>query len=322
MGYTRPADGPEKGRRARSIRRVLWAILFLNLGVAVAKFAYGLISGSASMQADGIHSLFDGSSNVIGLVGMTIAARPPDGTHPYGHSKYETYASAVIGVMLLFAAYNIGSTAVAALAAGEYGARVDAGSFAVMLLTLGVNIVVTVWERRAGERLGSEILKADASHTLSDVLVSLSVIVGLVFVRLGFPMADAIAALVVAVAILWTAAGVFRQANRTLSDSARIPIEEIRAAAFSVEGVLGCHHIRTRGSEAEVYVDLHIQVDGDETVRHGHEIAEEVERTLLDRFDRVADAIVHLEPYDDYQRRKTDEENSRLEHDAVGKVES
>ena len=129
--------------RARRIRRVLWIILFLNLAVAAAKYAYGLITHTASMQADGIHSLFDGSSNVIGLIGMTIAARPADPTHPYGHQKFETYASAFIGLMLLFAAYNVGTTAVQDLVTGQYGARVDAGSFIVMLATLAAPAAAT-----------------------------------------------------------------------------------------------------------------------------------------------------------------------------------
>ena len=93
--------------RMRSIRRVLWVILVLNLAVAAAKYVYGLMSGSASMQADGIHSVFDSAGNVVGLVGIALAARPADDSHPYGHAKFETYASLVIGVLLLLAAFEV-----------------------------------------------------------------------------------------------------------------------------------------------------------------------------------------------------------------------
>ena len=96
---------------------MLWIILFLNFGVAFAKLFWGIAIGSAAMQADGFHSLFDGTSNIVGLVGMGFASRPADEDHPYGHSKYETYASAIIGAMLLFAAYRIGSEAIASSAA-------------------------------------------------------------------------------------------------------------------------------------------------------------------------------------------------------------
>lgn len=308
MGYTRPADSDEGLQRIRSIRRVLWIILLLNVGVALAKLTWGSVTHSAAMQADGFHSLFDGASNVVGLVGMSFAGRPADQDHPYGHGKYETYASAAIAAMLIFAAYRIGSSAYAQLVGTGQAARVDAISFVVMLGTLTVNIIITTWERRVGRRLGSEILVADASHTGSDVLVSLGVIVSLVLVQLGFDKADPIVALLVAIAIVYTAFGVFRQASATLSDSARIPPHEICAAAATVPGVLGCHHVRTRGSEAEVYVDLHIQVDPNKSVAEGHEVAEAVERELCSAFAQIADVIAHLEPYDDYQQAKTAEE--------------
>jgi cation diffusion facilitator family transporter len=239
---------------------------------------------------------------------MGMAARPADKDHPYGHGKYETYASAAIGAMLLFAAYRVGSSAIAGLSGDAEPTQVTAVSFAIMLGTMAVNIGVTLWERRAGMRLGSEILIADASHTSSDILVSLGVIVSLVLVKLGFPLADPIVALLVAVAILYTALGVFRQASATLSDSARIPAADICVVVESVPGVMGCHHIRTRGSAAEVYVDLHVQVDSALSVAEGHAIAETVERVLCSEFTTVVDAIVHLEPFDDYQKAKTAEE--------------
>ena len=246
--------------RMRSIRRVLWVILVLNLAVAAAKYVYGLMSGSASMQADGIHSVFDSAGNVVGLVGIALAARPADDSHPYGHAKFETYASLVIGVLLLLAAFEVGSSAVGKLVSGVYTAEVTPVSFIVMVGTLAVNIGVTTYERRCAKRLKSEVLAADANHTLSDALVSIGVIVGLAAVALGFPMADPIMALVVTVAILATAYDVFKHALATLSDHARIPDKDVRVVAMGVPGVQDAHHIRTRGTEGEVYADLHVLV--------------------------------------------------------------
>jgi cation diffusion facilitator family transporter len=288
---------------------VLWTILVLNIGVAMAKLGWGVVTNSSAMQADGFHSLFDGASNVVGLIGMSLAGRPADRTHPYGHSKFETYASAAIAGMLVFAAYRVGSSAISQLMSESDTVRVDAISFAVMLVTLGINIFITTWERRVGRALSSEILIADASHTGSDILVSIGVIISLVLVRLGFPGADPIVALLVAGAIVWTAWGVFKTASATLSDSARIPVEEICSIVLAAPGVLGCHHVRTRGSEAEVYVDLHVQVDESRTVADGHRIAEDVERLLVEQLPQVVDAIVHLEPFDEYQAAKTAEES-------------
>lgn len=312
MGYRKPLDVEASTSRVGEIRRVLWAILALNIGVALAKLIYGIVIGSAAMQADGLHSFFDGASNIVGLVGMVLASRPADRDHPYGHSKYETYASALIGAMLLLAAYRIGSTAVAGLRGDALPPNVDAFSFVVMVGTLTVNLFVTWWERRVGKRLRSEILVADASHTGSDALVSIGVIISLVLVRAGYPVADPIVALLVAGAIVYTAWGVFRQASATLSDSSRIEPQLIYEVVLASPGVLGAHHVRTRGSAGEVYVDLHVQVDETRTVADGHRIAEQVERAIADEFPQVVDVIAHLEPYDEYQAKKTAEESESL----------
>ncbi|MDZ4170392.1 MAG: cation diffusion facilitator family transporter [Coriobacteriia bacterium] len=310
MGYTRPSDSEAGTLRVKRIRTVLWAVLALNVGVALAKIGWGTVSGSAAMQADGFHSLFDGASNVIGLVGMAIAGRPADRDHPYGHDKFESYASAAIAGMLAFAAYRIGSSALSQLSGAVSPPQVDAVSFAVMIATLAVNIGVSTWERRVGRELGSEILIADASHTRSDIFVSLGVILSLVMVKAGFPQADPVVALLVSAMIVYTAVAVFRQASATLSDSARISTDEICACVLAVAGVLGCHHIRTRGSESAVYVDLHVQVDETRSVADGHEIAENVERAIGAAFPQVVDVIAHLEPYDEYQATKTEREQT------------
>lgn len=308
MGYRRPADSEESSARLKGIRRVLVVVLVLNVGVAVAKLAYGYISGSAAMQADGFHSLFDGTSNIVGLVGIGLAARPADRDHPYGHGKYETYASAAIGAMLLFAAYRVGMSAVDQLAGSAPPPNVTTMSFVVMIVTLAVNVFVTMWERRVGKELGSEVLAADAGHTASDVLVSFGVIVSLLLVRMGFAKADPLVALLVAFAIVYTAWGVFKQAGATFSDTARISAGEICDVVLHCAGVLGAHHVRTRGSQAEVYVDLHVQVDASRSVADGHRIAENVERCIVDSFPEVVDVIVHLEPFDEYQAAKTAKE--------------
>lgn len=282
--------------RYKRIRNVLWVVLLLNVAVALAKLTYGILSHSAAMEADGFHSLFDGASNVIGLVGMWYAGRPADAGHPYGHDKFETFAAAVIGILLVVAGYTVGKGAVDSLMGHGVPTEVTTVSFAVMLGTLAINLFVTTWERRAGRRLGSEVLIADASHTLSDVLVSVGVIVSLVLVSQGFEAADGVVALLVAVVILRTAWGVLRGVLHTLGDAARLPAESVAAAACTVPGVVSCHAVRTRGSESHVYVDLHIQVAPDTTVARGHAITHEVETALRRDYGQISDVVVHLEP--------------------------
>ena len=282
--------------RYRRIRNVLWVVLFLNLAVAAAKLAYGLVSHSAAMEADGFHSMFDGASNVIGLVGMWFASRPADDEHPYGHAKYETFAAALIGVLLVFAGYTVGKGAIDSLFGRGVPTDVTTVSFVIMLGTLAVNILVTTWERRSGRRLGSEVLVADASHTLSDVIVSLGVIASLVIVKLDWEQADGIVALLVAVIILRTAWGILRGVIHTLGDAARLPADDVAAVACSVPGVVGCHAVRTRGPEAQVYVDLHVQVAPGATVEEGHAIVHQVEEALRLQYGQITDVVVHLEP--------------------------
>ena len=284
---------------AHRVERVLWIVFVLNLAVAAAKFFYGLASGSASMQADGIHSVFDSVGNIVGLVSIALAARPADEGHPYGHSKFETYGSLAIGALLLLAAFEVGSGAVGKLMSGSYTAVVTPASFAVMVGTLVINLFVTTYERRAGRRLKSEINMSDADHTLSDVFVSLGVIAGLVLVALGFPQADPLMALVVTAAILVSAWGVFRTAFRTLSDTAQLPEAAVRAVAASVPGIRGVHRVRTRGTEAEVYCDLHIWVDPAMTVRDAHALGDEVEAAVKEQFPAVREVLVHIEPEGD-----------------------
>ena len=285
-----------KKAHGRQVERVLWVVLVLNLMVAAAKYFYGLASGSASMQADGIHSVFDSLGNVIGLIGISLAARPADVGHPYGHSKFETYGSLAIGVLLLLAAFEVGSGAVEKLVSQHYTAQVTPVSFVVMVGTLIVNLGVTFCERRAARRLKSEILAADAAHTLSDAFVSIGVIVGLGLVAVGFPMADPIMALLVTGAILVSAAGVFRTGLRTLSDHARIPAADIVAVAEAVPGIVEVHCVRTRGTEGEVYGDMHALVDPAMTVLAAHCLGDEIERRLQEAFPELKEMLVHIEP--------------------------
>jgi cation diffusion facilitator family transporter len=286
---------PQSGRY-RGIRTVLWVVLLLNVAVALAKLSYGVFSRSAAMEADGIHSLFDGASNVVGLVGMWFASRPADESHPYGHGKFETFTAAAIAVMLVFAGYTVGRGALDSLLGRGELTQVTAVSFVIMIGTLAVNLFVTTWERRAGRRLGSEVLVADASHTLSDVMVSCGVIVSLVLVELGWEAADGVVALLVAVVIFHTAFTVIRGVARTLGDAARLPTADVTTATVAVPGVVECHSVRTRGMESQVYVDLHVVVASGTSLEDAHGIAHAVEDTLRARFTQVVDVVVHVEP--------------------------
>ncbi len=278
----------------RKVRKVLTWVLVANLAVAAAKIALGRLSGAISVEADGYHSLVDASSSVVGLVGIATAARPPDANHPYGHHRFELFAALAIGMFLMLACYEILVTVYHRIVMG-FAPEVSWVSFAVMLATLAVNAVVTAVERRQGVRLRSEVLIADAFHTSSDILVSLSVIAGLVAVRLGAPWVDPLVAVAIAGVIAYAAFTVIRRSGLALSDMAVLVSEEVEDLVLNVEGVVSCHAIRSRGWGSNIYVDLHVQVDPGLSIAEAHEIGHRVKREIVDRFG-AADVVVHVEP--------------------------
>lgn len=281
--------------RTNAIARVLLRVLLLNAAVAGAKLAFGYSTGSVSIVSDGFHSLTDSASNVMGLVGVRVARKPPDVDHPYGHRKFETLAAGGIFVFLLMVVIEVVQTALGRLRTG-HAPDVSVYSFAVMLVTLVVNLAVVRWESGAGKRLGSELLLADAAHTRSDVLTSCAVIASLVAVWLGFPALDAIGAIVVAVFIARTGYKIGLETSGILADRMVIDDEAIREVVMGVPAVKGCHQIRTRGTLDHTFLDLHVWFAADTTLYEAHRLSHVVKDRLMDRFPQIADAIIHIEP--------------------------
>jgi cation diffusion facilitator family transporter len=274
---------------------VLAAILLANWAVALAKLLFGLARSSAAVTADGLHSFIDGGSNVLGLVAMSVASRPADEDHPYGHGKFEALASLGIGAMVGIGMLELGRMAVASLFSDVHP-RVDFEMAGVMLFTLVVNLCVTRIERHYGQQLKSPLLLADARHTLSDVFVTVAVLASLGLVALGFPRADGLVALVVMGFVAYVAYTIVKQAVGILSDSARLNPEEVARLTVEVAGVVSCKDVRSRGMEESVYVDLKIEVDPSLPTARAHELAHEVENKLTAAFPQVVDVVVHVEP--------------------------
>jgi len=280
-----------------AVRRILMIIFLLNILTALAKGIYGLYTNTLSMSADGLHSFFDSTANIIGLVGISLAARPPDRDHPYGHAKYESFAAMGIAILLFAGCLQLIVSAAGRLQSGG-SPNVTGLSFVVMALTLIINVGVSSYEYILGRRLKSSILVADSLHTRSDVFASLGVILGLFAVRMGYPLADPLIALFICALIIHTGLEIIRESSTALLDRAAIDEQVIVDLARSVKGVCSCHAVRTRGMAEEIYVDLHIGVDASLSMELAHEVGEDVERAIKGRIPEVRDVVVHLEPKD------------------------
>jgi cation diffusion facilitator family transporter len=281
--------------RAAEVSTVLYRVFFLNLIVAAAKIALGLSTGAVSVLSDGYHSLTDTASNVVGIIGVRIAGAPPDDDHPYGHRKFETMASLAIMIFLLLVLREVLSAAWERFQAGGEPV-INNLTFVVMGATFLVNLGVVFYERRAGHRLQSEVLLADAHHTRSDLLTSATVIVALIGVKRGYLWLDPLAALVVAVFIAYACWEIFNSTTGILADRFVIPEDAILEVVKSVPEVIGSHHIRTRGSADFVFLDLHIWMDADMPLDQAHSLSHVVKDRLMARFPQIKDAIIHIEP--------------------------
>lgn len=270
-------------------------MLFANLAVAVAKIALGYYSGTVSIISDGFHSLTDSASNVVGLVGVSVASRPPDANHPYGHRKYETMASVGIMVFLILVLVEVLRAATDRLLHGGTP-RVFPEGIGLMAVTLVVNLFVVSYELRQGRRLKSEVLLADAKHTRSDVLTSAAVLGALLGVWAGYPLLDPMAALLVAGFIGHACWSIAQDASRILSDETMMDEGQVRDVVQSVAGVLGCEKIRTRGSADYVFLDLHLWLDRGTPLFAAHETSHVVKDKLMAKFPQLMDVVIHIEP--------------------------
>ena len=282
--------------RYAEVTRVLVRVLALNVAVALAKIVFGYASGAISILSDGFHSLTDAASNVVGLVGIRAARRPPDEDHPYGHRKYETVAAAVVTVFLLLVVVEVLRNAFNHLTGRSAPHEISIASFVVMIVTVAVNLSVVAYESREGERLSSEVLMADALQTRGDVWSSLTVIAALLGARAGLPILDPLAALVVAGFIGYAGYQIARTTTGILSDRIVIDEADLERVVMNVPGVLGCHQIRTRGSSDHVFLDLHVWLPPQMPLTDAHSISHVVKDRLMERFPQIADAIIHIEP--------------------------
>ena len=289
----------ELQKRQDSIQQVLYITLGLNLIVLETKFCLGLATGSLSLLADALHSFTDSASNVVGLIAMRLANPKPDWDHPYGHSKFESLGALAIAGFLIVTCLEILRSAVERIFAtqGTESLTVDNLDLLLMIGVLIINIGVAIYEKNRGKALRSTLLLADARHTLSDVWVTIAILIGLVGVQQGWLWLDTILTFVVAGFIFHSAWEVLQENIPSLTDRVAIPAKDILEVTMGVYGVLNCHSITSRGKlDHEIFIEMHMVV-APQDIKTAHAVTEEVERKLQEKYGLVH-VTIHLEPYE------------------------
>jgi cation diffusion facilitator family transporter len=281
-----------------TLTRFAWLSICAAVVTIGLKFIAYRFTGSVGLLSDAIESVVNLVGGIMALAMLTIAARPADEDHPYGHSKAEYFSSGVEGSLILLAAVSIGYTAIGRLISPKPLEQIGLG-LAVSVLASLVNLVVALLLLRVGRKRSSITLEANAQHLLTDVWTSVGVLVGVAAVALtGWQRLDPIVALVVAANIVWTGVGIVRRSTAGLMDSALSAqdLAAVQRVLQSHEQVgLQFHKLQTRQAGAIKFVSVHVQVPGDWTVDRGHQaagrIAVDIRQTLPEAF-----VITHLEP--------------------------
>ena len=295
-------NAPETGDEAGGERqKVVLRGLFVNVVLAAGQLAVGVLGRSAALVADGFHTLSDLLSDTLVLAAAHFGAQAADEDHPYGHARIETAGTFGLSLVLVGAGVGIALHAAAALGAPGQLARPDFLALAMALAAIGIKEGLFRYMRRAGSRLQSELLHANAWHYRTDVFSSIVVAVGVAGSMMGVRDLDSVAAIGVAILIVRMGAMLGWQAMRELVDTGleAEKLERIRRVILSIDGVRTLHLLRTRRAGGRAFVDVHILVDGTISVSEGHQISEMVRVALMRHVSNIADVVVHIDSEDD-----------------------
>ncbi len=273
----------------------------INVLQTLIKIGFGILGQSAALVADGIHSLSDLLSDLLVIIAVKLGSREADHDHPYGHRRFETIATVILGGSLIAIGGVIAWTVMERMVHPEHLPVPNYLSLAVAALSILINEWLYQYTKRIAKTTRSKLLLANAWHQRSDAISSLVVLFGIGAVMFGYPLADAVAAIVVALMVAKIGLNLMLESIKELVDTSLPPalVAEIRTAIHEIEGVEGIHLLRTRQMGEDALIDAHIVVDPRITVSEGHMISDIVRDDLIKRFDDVMDVLVHVDPEDD-----------------------
>lgn len=295
-----PAPGADRttarATRPGAVRGVLARVLVLNLVVVAIKLAVGLRTEALSVLGAALESSLDLLNNVVGMILVSVAARAPDETHPYGHEKFETLGALAIVTFLSISCFELLREGIVQLRRAHVPASPSILEIGLIVLTLAVNAFIVMYERRRGRELSSAFLVADAAHTNSDLYVTLLALASLLLTRLGFGALDPVLALLVAVIIAWNGYQILRETVPILVDERGLDSADVRRIVERIPEISEVRSVRSRaGASGVVFAEVTVGVDGSTSVAEAHAIADEVEHRIADALG-ASEVIVHVEP--------------------------
>lgn len=284
----------------RVANKVSVITIVANVILSIFKVIAGIVAHSGAMISDAVHSASDVFSTFVVMIGIRMAAKDSDEEHPYGHERLECVAAIVLAMILFMTGLGIGIKALGNIVSGDYADLQVPGVLALMAAMVSILVKEGMYwyTRHYAKKIDSGALLADAWHHRSDALSSIGALVGIGGSRMGYPVMDSVASLVIFFFILKAAFDIFKDAMDKMVDHAcdRETEERMRDCVLSHEKVLGIDVLQTRIFGNKIYVDVEIQVNGDYTLREAHSIAEDVHEQIEQNFPKVKHIMVHVNP--------------------------
>jgi cation diffusion facilitator family transporter len=264
--------------------------------MAAGKLFLGWKTGSLAILSDGVHSLLDGASSVIGILAITVASRPPDQDHPYGHRKFEILATLALAGLLLLTCWELLGTAIQRLMHPVALPEFSLSAVLFMVGALGIHYSIARYEKDRGERYDSPLLIADSIHARSDFFTTLLALTGIIAGKLGWYWLDAVAAMGIVIIIGLAASGIIYECVATVTEANRLNPQKVREVAESVDDVANAHAIRSHGMANDIHLDLHIQIASSLDAEAVFDIENRVARELKKQFPGVSHVSIRHEP--------------------------
>jgi cation diffusion facilitator family transporter len=293
--------------RTAVIQRASWVGIIGNGFLSIIKITAGIFSGSFALLGDGIDSATDIVTSIVTLFTAKFADRPPDKGHPYGHGRAETVATKALSFIIFFAGAQLAFSSIKSISSVAERLVPEIYAIYFVLVSIFGKAFLAFYKYKAGKKVNSSMLIADSKNMMNDILISFSVLVGLIFTFiLKMPLLDVVTALIVSIWIMKVAFDIFLETSIELMDGLedQTIYDEVFSATFGVEGVRNPHRTRIRKINTMFVIDMDIVVDGNLSVTEGHEISKKVHDCIQNRIENIYDVIIHVEPIGNEEKKE------------------